>query len=330
MQSTIINVEQFLRNLGISAKYISSSHKWVASCPNPKHRGDVPKGQWDNWVFTNRSIPTWGIVDRPGDYAHASHHCHSCKFGGGPWELAAVIWGCSVEEAGKRVIELFSQPTSLKIPKIKIALPRTKQSSFELPQGVVIPGPTGHWYQPALDYLLESRGITRDQCNRWGIGYAIRGRLLNRVVFPVYTEGVLRTYSARAISKNMKRYDMGLVSMGAEPKRALYGEPYFDYSIGIVTVAEGCPSVLALERAGAPNPCGILGSYVTPERALLLSRFKRIIVATDPDEAGNRAAQVLSVFSRRAFVQRLFLDVSPDDTPIDVLSDKLHAVLRSF
>jgi hypothetical protein len=321
-----IDVETFLRNLGIMAKFNRSSHKWVASCPNPDHAVKSGDENWDSWIFNKDHAGTWGILDKPGDRNHGSHHCFACKWGGGPWELGAVVWGCSVEEAGKRVAE-FCKPTSLEVPKVVVRRP-TEKKVFELPFGSVIPGPGGYWFQPALDYLL-GRGIDQAQIDKWGIGYAVLGRLTNRVIFPVYTEGELRTYSARAIIKSLKRYDAGHEKLGARPKKALFGEPFVDYGREICTVAEGCPSTLALERAGAPNPLGMLGSYLTPDRARILSRFKKIFIATDPDTAGDLVAQAINILSRRAEVVRIPLKLAPDDTPIPELRSLVQKSLDS-
>jgi 5S rRNA maturation endonuclease (ribonuclease M5) len=300
----------------------------VASCPNPVHRGDVSKNDWNNWIFKKNSIPSWGIIDNPNRENHGSHHCHACKFGGGIWELGAIIWGISIEEAGKKIYELFNKPTSIKPPIVSIKIPR-KKKIFELPTGVVIPGKDGNWFAPALKYLND-RGITREQCDRWGLGYAVKGKLRLRVVFPVYTEGCLRTYSARSIVPSARRYMAGEEKLGAEPMRSLFGEQFFDRSLDMVTVAEGCPSVLALERAGAPNPCGMLGSYYTPYRAKLISQFKNILIATDPDQAGEKVARWISMASRRSRVIRLNLSKSPDDESISSLAQKIKKALVLF
>jgi DNA primase len=309
-----IDVETLLRTLGIVARYESSSHRWVASCPSPDHVEDEP---------------SWSIIDQPDSKKHGSHYCFGCKFRGGPWELAAAIWACSIKDAGKRLFKLYKgRALSKEVPKVVIQY-KPNERRFQLPFGVTIPDNGGRWFQPALHYL-HSRGITDEQIVKWGIGYSVKGRLVNRVVFPVYTEGALRTFSARAITKSLHRYEQGRVHEGAQPRRALFGEPYFDHSLGVVTVAEGIPSALALERIGAINPSAMIGSVLTPERARIISRFKSIIVASDPDKAGDHVAEWIYVLSRRSTVKRLELDVAPDDMDPDLLRKNYEKVLRNI
>jgi DNA primase len=89
-------------------------------------------------------------------------------------------------------------------------------------------------------------------------------------------------------------------------------------------VAEGIFSALALERAGAINPAALLGSELTPERARVLAGFEVVIIATDPDDAGEKVAKNLFVFKRRATVVRLEFEKSPDDLDSTVLRDLIQ------
>lgn len=300
------DVETLLRLLGIRAK--RQGRKWVAKCPDPAH---------------NDNDPSWSIVDNEGSRRHASHHCFSCGFGGGPWELAAAIWDEPVDEAGKKLSAmLHGGKRKAELPNIVVERPaRRSRRVFKLPIGTIIPGPGGEWYGPALDYLTETRRVPRWQIDKWGIGYAIRGRLRGRVVLPVYTAGELVTYSARAFIGGIRRYDAGREVFGARPKRAVFGEPFFDSELDTATIAEGAFSTLALERGGFPNPGGILSSEFTPGRARIFDRFERIVIATDPDKAGEKVAKFISVLGRRARVDRLELPASADDIPDDELAD---------
>lgn len=289
----------------------------MARCPNPAH---------------DDSEPSWSIVDRPGDRRHGSHHCFSCKWGGGPWELAAAVWGVTVEEAGKRIAKLGlgpKPPTVDDVPKVVVRNVQPAARPFGLPLGVEVPGREGRWYEPALDYLVD-RGVTREQADRWGAGYALRGRLRHRVVFPVRdSDGALLTFSARAFSPAARggRYETGRVRDGARPRRALWGEEGWR-DRAAVTVAEGIFSALALERAGAPNPCALLGSELTPEKARVLRGCGLVLVATDPDAAGEKVAGALSVLARHTRLVRVRLRSSPDDASLGELVEALSAALK--
>lgn len=311
----VVDVPVLLGALGIRAE--RKGTKWVARCPNPEH---------------DDSSPSWSIIDKPGDRRHGSHHCFACKWGGGPWEVAGAIWKMTPEEAGKRLREMgigAAPPMPKSIPKVVVStVGYVPPRAFKLPIGVEIPGPNGRWFTPALQYLLE-RDVTREQIDRWGLGYAVRGRLRFRVVAPVYDgAGRLLSYSARAFSAAAPgdRYDTGRANQGAHPRRAIWGEAGF-VGDDCVTVAEGVFGALALERAGAPNPCALLGSELTEDKARVLSRFRRVIVATDPDKAGNAIAAKLAVLGRRAALTRLDLPESPDDCPPDVLRSKIDLAL---
>ena len=310
-----VDVRALLGHLGIRAQ--RQGPKWVAVCPNPHHEDHDP---------------SWSIIDNPRAKKHGSHHCQACKFGGGPWELAAAVWGCDLEEAGRRLSTLFGtrdRAPLRDLPRVVVvdSSAPVVSTPFGLPAGTVVPGPGGRWYEPALRYL-EGRGLTRDQIDRWGLGYAVRGRLRNRVVLPVRDgAGALLTYTARAIDTAQKpRYRSGEVRHGARPRRALWGEERWA-GRDAVTIAEGIFGGLRLEAAGAPNPTALLGSELTEEKARVLAGFRRILVATDPDKAGEAIARRLSVLARHAALVRVDLDLSPDDTPAEDLRQKIDRAL---
>lgn len=307
-----MRVRQLLKFLEIEARYNGSA--WEAVCPNPNH---------------DDHNPSWSIVDDGSDRT-GSHYCKSCKFRGGPWELAAAILRMPLRDAGKVLQEIAAEGYIPKgVPRVNV-INTSKTPEFRLPEGVQIPSLDGsRWFGPALSYLRK-RGVTDDQIEKWGIGFALKGILANRVVIPVYgAGGVLRTYSARALSPSMHpRYEAGKKVHGATPKLAVFGEIHYDRTVKTVTVAEGCFSALALERAGAPNVSAILSSEVTPERLRIISTdFDRIIVATDPDHAGDAAHRAILPARRRAEIVRYRPRLSPDDMPHDELVSDLEKIL---
>lgn len=308
MADTSLDVEGLLRHLGVRAKNAGGG-KWVALCPNPSHPD---------------TSPSWAIIDRPGHRKHGSHFCQSCKWGGGPWELAAAVWGVDPQEAGKRLrdVGMGDRPVAKHAPTVRVVEPGGPSKVFQLPKGTTIPEPGGRWYQPALDYL-RARGVTLEQIEKHRIGFATRGLLVNRVVFPVFNaRDQLLTFTARGIHPAMTpRYEQGKVRHGAHPRRAIWGEDRWDPQVPRLWVAEGTFSALALEVAGAENVAALLGSELTEEKARILSRWPEIVVATDPDAAGEKIARKLSVLARRSRLYRPELAKSPDDLEPGELSE---------
>lgn len=296
-----IKIPELLRALGIEAK--RDGGRWTAKCPNPAH--------------PDRS-PSWSIIET------GSHYCFACGLQGGPWELVAAVRECSLPEAGKWIREnVGHEEEDVEIPRVVVRAPES--SEFALPWGVQIPSADGsEWFRPAWEYLI-ARGVTPAQIERWRIGYAIRGRCAMRVVVPVVTGGRLLSYVARAFVAHKARYDTPpRTEPGVNVAAALFGEPAFERRDatgrrGTCTVTEGVFKMLAMERAGAPNPCAILGSKnLGAEKIAQLATFRRVLVATDPDGAGDRAHEAIAgALARHSEVIRVQLAIAPDDASDD-------------
>lgn len=311
-----VDIEKLLDALGI--KYERRGRSLVSTCPNPDHRD---------------SDPSWSIVDAPGTADHGGHHCFSCKFGGGPWELVIAVRGVDEEEAAAFVGSIASGvarvPPSL--PRVVVRSQPAQRIEYRLPSRVFIPSLDGSsWPAPFAQYL-QRRGVTAEQLVRWRIGFATRGPLRWRVVIPIHTRGRLVAHVARSIfDDGSARYDMPYSAKpGALPEIAIFGEPLLDADRKILTVAEGSFSMLALERAGAPNPVALLGSDWSSEKATILSaiRWEHVLIATDPDQAGERAARAIAASFRFTKVSRLPLVQSPDDYEQVALRELVHDAL---
>lgn len=259
-------------------------------------------------------------------------NCFSCKFGGGPWELVMAVRGVDEEEAAEFVGALVRGVVRVPegVPNVVISMPSAKRE-YALPFGTQIPSLDGsEWPSPFADYL-EGRGITAEQIERWRIGFATHGPLRWRVVIPVHTRGRLVAYVARSIFKDgSARYDMPKKVSGASPTMAILGEPLLDPALNVLFIAEGSFSMFALERAGAPNSTALLGSDWSTEKSAILTAvpWQHVVIATDPDMAGDRCADAISASFRKAKITRLRMGQSPDDCELDVLRSKIEEVLR--
>lgn len=308
-----VSVPKLLEALSLKAK--REGNVWRASCPDPAHRD---------------SDPSWSIRDDGSD-RHGSHWCFGCGFCGGPWELAAAVLGLSLEpdesgrcEAGQWVWEHVVGGSGVEVgledvPVVRIVHGRKAASpEMMLPPGVVIPSLSDAGWHPGARSYLEERGVPDWQLERWHVGYATRGRCAWRVVVPVHTGGRLVSYVARlfVVDPSLPRYDAARQSdVGARPEAALFGEPGFDPDGEVATVTEGVFKALAMERAGAPNPCAILGAQnLGAEKVEILARFRVLLVAMDPDAAGEKAFRAIeAAVGRYSDVRRVPLVAAPDD-----------------
>lgn len=293
------NIPALLAALGIDAKQRGT--KWLARCPDPKHE--------------DRS-PSWFIRDDPGEKTHGAHKCASCGFGGGPWELVQAVRGCTLVEAAALVRDLSAGAAPTDLPEVKVSVRRDHE--YRMPPGFVHT-PLPEWPAEFFDYAT-GRGITSEQVERWGIGYATTGPLKWRLCVPVVTAGKLRAYVARAIFRDgTPRYDMTVRVNGARPDMAVWGVPAWRPGPTAV-ICEGAFSGMSLERAGARNIAAILGSQFLDAKVLVMTSVLReagcrtLFVCTDPDRAGDKAAAAIArSLGRLVEVVRVALPASPDD-----------------
>src|SRR5690606_32201703 len=126
-----------------------------ASCPHPEH---------------DDRTPSWRMIVEPENPKHMQHRCYGCGFGGWPVHLVEGVLGCSREDAWEWLEDIEANP-----PPIPFAVAVEFQSSamrkFRLPSGVIVGQPLNEWPDKPREYLT-GRGVTANQVERWGIGYA--------------------------------------------------------------------------------------------------------------------------------------------------------------
>lgn len=278
MASDRIDVARLLEKLRISARL--DRDEFLALCP-----------------FHDDTKPSWSIHRITGN-----HHCFACGAGGTAASLVLQVldverlgwsrgdawdWirkqGCVIGEAEVALdVELF-----LRMPE--------RRRAFVLPASVRCDEPLTDWPTPARRYLA-SRNIEARQVRRWGIGYAIDGRLAGRIVFPVRrADGSPASYSARSFVGSPVRYLTPDESEHPD-KGSLFGEQHWPTSNRRrVVVVEGAIKALAVERAVGGDVAGVLGATQAqnPHVVAKLSTFQEVVVLRDPDLAGEKAAVAL-------------------------------------
>lgn len=309
-----MNVERLLARLGIEAK--RRGKEWEAICPNKLH--------------ADRS-PSWRIRDDPGSVKHGYHKCWPCGFSGGAGALVMHVLG--IEEYRDAIAwiekEVVVDQKPVEAIEIRVAAPRL---GFRLPEGVNVE-PLALWPMLARSYI-ERRGIEPWQVERWGIGYAVSGRLKGRIVVVSRdARGRPVRYTARSFVDAEKRY------LEPEPgerasMNAMFGEQHWPRdNRSLVFVVEGAINGLALE-AELPGIylAATAGSSMRGLYATKLQTFGTVCAMTDPDAAGDKlAAEIEASLSRHSRVRRLRLPDGLDQAKLrELRPGELGTIVRSW
>jgi DNA primase len=266
-----VDVGKLLESLGIQAR--QRGDEWRAVCPNPDH---------------DDHRPSWRIVDDPRSERHSVFHCYPCGFRGDAITLVRMMLGVGYHAACAWIDEFAPPEEGMPTARVEIAEPKI----FRMPAGVADGEGFYDWPTPFRRYL-EGRNIPEWQVARWGLAYAIEGRLSGRIVIPTRNSvGRLLSYTARAIGEATTRYLTPSREEGADGG-AVFGEEHWGPTGGVI-VAEGAFDALACERAMPGWAIGVTGtggtSYAADPRVLMkLGRFDELVVITDADAAGDRA-----------------------------------------
>jgi len=306
-----------LEALGIDAR--RKAAQWWAACPNPDHK--------------DRN-PSWRIRDEPGKKRDGYHACPPCGFEGGLISLIVHMRKCATHEAGALLTDIENGlGIARKDPPESVSI-ISRPTGFQLRAGIVV-APLDKWSPMAREYAL-SRGITAEQVDRWGIGYADEGHLSHRLVLITRnSKGVAWNYTARTYTRHVKRYFEPEHWERAD-RNVMFGEQHWHKDRSeCVVVTEGGFKALAVERAMPELALGATaGSAIMPGYPIKLVQFSRILVATDADDTGDRIADELLFMLRRQRARaerwRLPDGVQHDDVPVNELREQLQWALAGI
>jgi DNA primase len=181
----------------------------------------------------------------------------------------------------------------------------------------------------ALDYLRQKRGLKDETLEAFGLGYApnawdaalnhfkskgnseedllaiglvskreeggVYDRFRHRIMFPIRDErGRMAGFGARILNPDdLPKFINSPQTPVFDKGRLLYGLDRARRAIRTVdqaVIVEGYLDVIALHQAGYANAVSPMGTALTDHQLYLLKRFsKRIVLALDPDAAGDKA-----------------------------------------
>lgn len=298
----MIDVPRLLQVLKIDAER-RGQELW-ARCPHPGHE---------------EKDSSWKIVDDPGGKWHGLSKCFGCGESGGPARLVASIKGVSCSTAQWWIEQKGLDGDRPVVLRVRVEVEQDDTRSFVLPPTVRGVGALAVWPRPFRRFA-DRRGLTDEQVARWGIGYAASGKLAYRVVFPIFDDsGRLLSYSARDITGEARaKYLTASRREGADPD-AVFGAKHWPAPgwRQTVYVTEGVLNALAVERVvdgeAAGEGLGALdGSDLRPGQVIALSTFRRVVVLSDPDLAGDKLASAIATLGRWRELVRVGLPEGED------------------
>lgn len=254
-------------------------------------------------------------------------NCYGCKESGWPVQLVQQMLKLKTQqEAGVWLRDM---------PAVEHPLPRRVQViHVPMVRRLAVPAAVEFECWPAryADYL-DGR-MPRDQRDRWGLGFVRKdseSELADRVWIPAHDAGGrLLSYTARAIGKARRRYREPRREEGASGA-AIFGELLWpSLPRDVVVVVEGAFNGLAVERC-APRPvafAALMGSSLDTLQVLKLTTFGRVVLATDPDKAGEKAARALKAALAR-YTKVTQMPLPPGQDCDSIPPDDLRALLDS-
>ena len=136
---------------------------------------------------------------------------------------------------------------------------------------------------------LTGRGMDVMLADKMGVGYCLTGLYAWRVIIPVVTQGVLRTFVARSWIQDEKK--KVLMPKGSQAERALFGydevlreRPLYPDLI----LVEGCFDAFAMWNHEYRETVATLGAHLTDIQRALVKRLRpeRVILLRDSDPSG--------------------------------------------
>ncbi len=317
-----VDVLATLKRLGVDVRRANGREVW-ACCP------------LHYFVNKSKRTPSFRIRNEPDSEKHGWYQClGSCdadRRSGSVFKLVQLLLELKTRDEAKRWI--FGEKLTVEQDRpdhisIVSADPKIRKRGVEYPIGVVV-APVARWPQMAREYL-DKRGIPAEQAERWGFGYGKFGKYANRIFMPACDgQGRLLNFATRTYIEAPQKSKEPNEGSGAE-KSAVFGEFLWpDRSDRRVVVAtEGAFDALATERE-MPEFChgAIFGSEVLPGHLLRFGSFDAILVASDPDDAGDKYFRAIrSGLARMKRVERVSI---PEGTDCADLARDDPGILRA-
>lgn len=267
--------------------------------------------------------------------------CFACDAKGSVLDFVAKKEGCDLREAARRIVAIegggrkAETPADAEASTGASAPPGWREETQGQRRGEDTPARNRPLsFRLALDPkhpYLTGRGLSAETVRHFDLGLCEVGVMRGRVGIPIHDDGgKLVAYAGRwagddaDLPEGEGKYKF---PRGFRKSLVLYNLHRVPPTAGRVILVEGFFGVFALHQAGYENVVALMGSTISREqRALLVSRFREVIVLLDGDVAGRAATEAVRrclaghVATRVAWCR---LGAQPDT----LLADELRSVL---
>lgn len=191
------------------------------------------------------------------------YYCHRCGVGG-----RIKTFQSPLDKFKERVSNFLR-------PGIKVVI--KKDPEIMLPKEIIYPIYPKH----GMPYrYLERRQITREEQVRYRIGYCSSGNFEDRIILPVYDNGVLVYFMGRSFTDREPRY----MNSPTSKEHVIFKS--FEGKVGHAVVVEGVFS--ALRVAKVFPAIALLGKIMSPgQRERIKECTDSITIMLDPDAQRN-------------------------------------------
>ena len=255
------------------------------------------------------------------------YYCFGCHKGGGAINFMMELEGLSYPDA----VRALAKRAGMEVPEDEQYQSRYRQQErlWALMKEAgrffneQLYAPAG---QQCREYI-QSRGLSKAIVTRFGMGFApdswnalinamkkkgyteqelidadlvgqkngrIYDRFRNRLMFPIIdVRGNVIGFGGRVLDDSKPKYLNTSETLIFNKRKNLFGLNFAKKSkLGYLILVEGNIDVVALHQYGFDNAIASLGTSLTEEHAVLLSRYtEQVVLTDDSDEAGQKAAQ---------------------------------------
>ena len=298
-------IEAVLAHYGIGLRSVGAI-SLRGPCPLPTHTSERSRESFS--VNTVKNVWTC--------YSASCVCARGGKVGGDVLDLVALMDDCSVREAAIRIQARFS--TSAVSHHGSEAGAEHEDMRANKPLTFTLTG-----IDPTHSYL-RNRGISAGTAWHFGTGFFPgSGSMAGRIVIPIHDEGgKLVAYAGRSVDGAKPRYRFPAGFMKSAILFNLHR-----VSSDEVVVVEGFFDCINVWQAGHQNVIALMGSSLSAHQERLLSRFTRIILFLDGDDAGVQATRVIADrVVRSRFVRAV--EITAGRQPDELSSEEIRGLLR--